>query len=64
MTWNSDESLTDVGSLSVPALIQLHRRTLYALRDRGVVRTLDNLAGGLGETLVSIAYDGERASNN
>ena len=64
MTWNPDDSLPDLEALSVPALIQLHRRTLYALRDREVVHTLDNLTGGLGETLVAIAYGGELAPNS
>ena len=64
MSWNPDDSLPDIEPLSVPALIQLHRRTLYALRDREVVHTLDNLTGGLGETLVSIAYGGELAPNS
>ena len=64
MTWNPDDSLPDVEALSVPALIQLHRRTLYALLDQEVVHTLDNLTGGLAETLVAIAYGGELAPNS
>ena len=64
MTWNRDDALPDLEALSVPALIQLHRRTLYALFDQKVVHTLDNLTGGLAETLVAIAYGGELAPNS
>ena len=64
MTWQTDDLLPDLEALCVPELIQLHRRTLYALRDREVVHTLDNLTGGLAETLVSIAYEGELAPNS
>lgn len=64
MTWKTDDALPDLEVLSVPELIQLSRRTLYALRDRQVVHTLDNLTGGLAELLVSIAYDGELAPNS
>jgi hypothetical protein len=64
MTWSADDALPDLEALSVPELIQLQRLTLYALREREVVSTLDNLTGGLAETLVSIAYNGELAANS
>ena len=64
MTWKPDDCLPDVATLSVPALIQLNRRTLYKLLDLKVVHTLDNLTGGLAETLVSIAYNGKLAPNS
>ena len=57
---SSIESVS-VEDLAVSDLIRLHRQTLYALRERGVIRTLSQPQGEWAETLVQVAYGGELA---
>ena len=64
MTYNSDASSLDLVSLSVLDLIRLHRRTLYELKERGIVRTLNHPQGDWAERLVKDAYGGVLASTS
>ena len=58
------ETPVDVGDLPVSELMRLHRQTLYELRHRDIVRTLNQPQGGWAEYLVAKAYDGELAANS
>ena len=53
-----------VEDLSVFDLIRLHRQTLFELRRRGVVRTLNQPQGDWAEMLVKDAYDGHLAARS
>ena len=61
MTAESNVSSVRVEDLSVFDLIRLHRRTLYELREQGVIRTLSQPQGEWAETLVRVAYGGQLA---
>ncbi|MXY09246.1 MAG: hypothetical protein F4Z00_12365 [Acidimicrobiaceae bacterium] len=61
MAAGSSVESVSVDDLSVSDLIRLNRQTLYALRERGVIRTLSQPQGEWAETLVKLAYGGELA---
>lgn len=61
MAAGSSVQSVSVEGHSVSDLIRLHRQTLYALRERGVIRTLSQPQGEWAETLVKVAYGGELA---
>lgn len=54
----------DVGTLTTTELFALYRRTLAALKDRGIIRTLNAPAGDYAEYLVAAALGGELAANS
>lgn len=61
MTDDSNASSVRVEDLSVFDLIRIHRQALYELRNRGVIRTLNQPQGEWAETLVKVAYGGQLA---
>ena len=54
----------DLSVFSVFDLIRVHRRTLFELRQRGVIRTLNQPQGDWAETLVKVAYGGQLAAKS
>ena len=64
MTADAHPSPERVETLSVFDLIRVHRRTLFELRQRGVIRTLNQPQGDWAETLVKVAYGGQLAAKS